>query len=125
MRLTLPVVGRGGIRARGRAGVRAAVGGAARAGAATLAAGAAGVALVLDPPQHAGGRPGRDRERLDVVGDDAVGADHAALAYGDAAGDRDAEAEPAVVADARGPLGLEALPGDRLIGVVDAVVRVG
>ena len=38
------------------------------------------VLAVLDLAQHARGRAGHDRERLDVFGDDAVGADHAALA---------------------------------------------
>ena len=72
-----------------------------------------------------GRAPGGDREGRQVVGDDAVGADDAALADRHAAGDDDVGAAPDVVADPGRALGGEALPGDRLVGVVEAVVAVG
>ena len=71
------------------------------------------------------GEPGGDRERRQVGRDDAVGADHAALADRHAAGDHDVGAAPDVVADPGRALGGEALPGDRLVGVVEAMVAVG
>src|ERR1700722_4323714 len=80
---------------------------------------------MLDLAQYPSGRTGGDGEGLDVMRDDAVGADHAALADRDATGDDDANAQPAVVADACGPLAVEALPGDWLVGVVEAMVGVG
>src|ERR1700730_9704721 len=79
---------------------------------------------VLDRPDHARRRAGRDRERLHIVRDDAIRADHAALTDAHAAGDHDVGAKPGVLTDARRPLALEALPGDRAVGVVVAVARV-
>src|SRR5215212_3654107 len=67
-------------------------------------------------------RPGRNRARLDVAGDDRVGADHAALADADSAGHRAADPEPAVGADLDRALAREPLPGDRLLRVVVAVL---
>ena len=59
-------------------------------------------------------RARRRRSRTADVGrHDAVGADHAALADRHAAGDHDVGAAPDVVADARRPLGREALPRAR------------
>ena len=58
---------------------------------------------VVDRPQHPRGDPRRHREGGDVPRDDAVGADHAALADGHAAGDDDVGAAPDVVLDV-GPL---------------------
>src|SRR5215216_5561676 len=53
---------------------------------------------------------GGDRERRQVARHDRVGADHAAVADADAAGDHDVRAAPHVGADPRRPLAREALP---------------
>src|SRR5664280_1682893 len=79
---------------------------------------------VLDAPDHARGRAGRDAVVLDVVGHDAACSDHAALTDAHAAGDHDVGAEPAVVSDPGRSLALEPLPGDRLLGVAEAVAGV-
>ena len=65
--------------------------------------------LLDHPRRHARG----DRPRRQVVGDDRVGADDAALADRDAAGHRAVDPEPAVGADLDRALGGEALLGDR------------
>ena len=54
---------------------------------------------------------------------DAVRADHAALADAHAAGDDHVRPQPAVIADARRALAVEALPCDRPVGIVVAVAR--
>src|SRR6202034_4352928 len=82
------------------------------------------VLAVLDLPQHPRGGSGRDREWLDVFGDDAVGANHTALADAHAARDDDVGAQPAVIADPRGAPALDTLPGDWLLGIVVAVACV-
>ena len=79
-------------------------------------------AVVRDGAQHPGGRPGGDRERWDVVGDDAVGPDHAALADRHAARHDDVRAEPDVVADPRRPLRREALERHRPVAIVEAAM---
>ena len=57
-----------------------------------------------------------DAERRQVLRDDAVGADHAALADGDAARDHDVGAAPDVVAYPRGPLEVNPCQGTGVSG---------
>src|SRR5215213_10893087 len=80
--------------------------------------------VVVDRSQDASGRARRDRVRGNIARDDAVGADHGALADRHPARDDDVRAAPDVVADARGPLGREALPRHRQVGVVEAVAAI-
>src|SRR5205807_2696580 len=92
------------------------------------AAGAARVVgqltVVLDPLDRARRHAGGDRERLDIVEHDAVRSDHAALADRYATRDDGVCAAPDVVADPGRPLAREALVGDRLVRIVETVVRV-
>ena len=62
------------------------------------------------------GAPAAIEKRLDVVRDDAVRADHAALADRHAARDDHVGAQPAVIADPRRALALKALPVTGLSG---------
>src|SRR5213078_2006354 len=79
----------------------------------------------VDRPQHLSGNACADVAGGQVLRDDRVRADDAALADRDAARHDDVRAEPAVVADPRRPLRREALPGDRPVRVVEAVLGVG
>src|SRR4029079_7422465 len=78
----------------------------------------------VDLADHPGRDPGRDHAGREVLGDHRVGADHAALADLDPAGDDAVDAEPAVGSDLNRALGGKALPSDRHIRVVEAVVGV-
>ena len=84
----------------------------------------AAVALELDLANHLRGSAGCDHPRGDVARYDRVRADRAALADLDAPRHHATDPEPAVGADPHRPARDEALFGDRLVGIVVAVVRV-
>src|SRR6476620_119153 len=78
----------------------------------------------VDLTDHPGRDPGRDHAGREVLRDHRVGTDHAALADLDPTGDDAVHAEPAVGPDPNPALGGKALPRDRHIRIVEAVVRV-
>src|SRR5881394_67900 len=73
---------------------------------------------------HTGRSARRDRAGRQILSDDRVGADHAALADRDAARHRTVDAEPAVGADLDRAFAGEALPGDRRVRIVEAMLAV-
>ncbi len=81
-------------------------------------------ALELDLADHPGGDSGGDHTPREALGDHRVRSDHAALADLHPAGHDAVDPEPAVGPDPDRALGGEPLPGDRDVGVVEAMVRV-